>query len=121
MGERWKLLYASNKSQKPVGGVPILGHVTSDIESKLSSRLMRRQSSDSSDSDAPGNYDSARSTEPMSTERAVLNDNITADRSSAAAAENPTESISAIIENSNSSGVSMQPPSIDNTAGSGLW
>ncbi|XP_032674082.1 WASH complex subunit 2 isoform X2 [Odontomachus brunneus] len=103
----------SNK-KKPVGGVSILRHVVaSDIESKLSSRMMRRQSSDSSDSDAPGNYDSARSTEPVSAERAMLNDNI--------AAENPTESISAIIENSNSSGVSMQPPSIDNTAGSGLW
>ncbi|XP_014477098.1 PREDICTED: WASH complex subunit FAM21C [Dinoponera quadriceps] len=108
--------------KKPVGGMSILKHaVASDIENKLSSRMMRRQSSDSSDSsDAPGNYDNIKSTEPVSAERAILDDNIAAELSSAVAAENPTESISPIIENSNSSGVSMQP-SIDNTAGSGLW
>ncbi|EFN80825.1 Protein FAM21C [Harpegnathos saltator] len=109
----------NSTKKKPIGGVSsILRHVAaSDIEGKLSSRMMRRQSSDSSDSDVPGNCDNARSTEPVSAERAVLNDNITADRSLAVAAE----SISAIIENSNSSGVSMQPPSIDNTTESGLW
>lgn len=111
-----------NNLQKPVGGMSILKRaVASDIENKLSSRIMRRQSSDSSDSDAPGNYDSTRSNEPISAERANLNDNITVDRSSAVAAEHSTENISASIENSNSSGVSMQPPSIDNTTGSGLW
>lgn len=112
---RLEMTTEMNKLQKPpVGGVSILGHVpASDIEGKLSSRMMRQRSSDSSDSDALGNYDRARSgAEPASS--AVSSGNVPAP-------ENPAGNVSASIENSNSSGISMQPPSIDNTAGSGLW
>lgn len=99
--------------QKPVGGEWILGNVlASDIESKLSSRIMQRQGSSESDIDAPRNSDSATRSNAEPTTSAITN------RSS----QNPVENISAIIANTtNSSGISMQPPSIDNTAGSGLW
>ncbi|XP_011336352.2 WASH complex subunit 2A isoform X1 [Ooceraea biroi] len=113
----------SNK-KKPAGTVSIFGDaLASDIERKLSSRIMqrRRESSESSDSDAPGNSDSARSN--AEAVRGLLDDNIAVDHSSRiASAENPVQDISAIVENiDNSSGISMRPPSIDNTAGSGLW
>ncbi|XP_011869765.1 PREDICTED: WASH complex subunit FAM21 isoform X2 [Vollenhovia emeryi] len=98
--------------KKPVGGEWIFGNVSaSDIESKLSSRILqRRQESSESDSDAPGNSDSAT----WSNVEAV----------SAATNRSPqvsTETISPIIgiTTANSSGISMQPPGIDNT-GSGL-
>ncbi|XP_036148556.1 WASH complex subunit 2 isoform X2 [Monomorium pharaonis] len=98
--------------KKPVGGEWILGNVlASDIESKLSSRIKQRrqESSESSDSDAPGNSDSATKSNVES---------IATNHSS----QNPAENMSAIIgNNTNSSGISMQQPSIDNTAGSGLW
>lgn len=95
--------------------------LSSDIEGKLSNRIMRQQSSDSFDNDALGGYDSMRSTKPESTERGILNNNIVADRSSVVIVENPVESISVITDNSNSSEISIPPPSMDNTAGSGLW
>ncbi|XP_025989573.1 WASH complex subunit 2 [Solenopsis invicta] len=110
---------STNKTQesskkKPVGGEWILGNVlASDIESKLSSRIMQRrqESSESSDSDVPGNSDSAIRSN-------VESASATMNRSS----QNPAENISAIIGNTtSSSGISTQPLSIDNTAGSGLW
>ncbi|XP_011642849.1 WASH complex subunit 2-like [Pogonomyrmex barbatus] len=100
-----------SKKKPPVGGLSIFGNVTtSDIENKLSSRIKQRrqESSESSDSDAPGNSDSATRSNVESVNRS---------------SQNPTANVSAIIENAttSSSGISMQPPSIDNTAGSGLW
>ncbi|KAG5341719.1 WASC2 protein, partial [Acromyrmex charruanus] len=100
-----------SSKKKPIGGEWILGNVlASDIESKLSSRIMQRrqESSESSDSDAPGNFDSA-------TRSNVESASTTTNHSS----QNPAENLSA-IGNNTSSGVSMQPPSIDITAGSGL-
>ncbi|XP_018344675.1 PREDICTED: WASH complex subunit FAM21-like isoform X2 [Trachymyrmex septentrionalis] len=97
-----------SSKKKPIGGEWILGNVlASDIESKLSSRIMRQESSESSDSDAPGNFDSA-------TRSSVESASTTTNHSS----QNPAENLSA-IGNNTSSGVSMQP-SIDITAGSGL-
>ncbi|XP_018050236.1 PREDICTED: WASH complex subunit FAM21 isoform X2 [Atta colombica] len=100
-----------SSKKKPIGGEWILGNVlASDIESKLSSRIMQRrqESSESSDSDAPGNFDSA-------TRSNVESASTTTNHSS----QNPAENLSAIGSNT-SSGVSMQPPSIDITTGSGL-
>lgn len=81
---------------------------------------MRRQSSDSSDSDIPGNYDRMRSADPTSAERNISSGNLSANNAIAAAVS-PAENISAIIGDNSSSGISMQPPSIDNTPGSDLW
>ncbi|XP_011685940.1 PREDICTED: WASH complex subunit FAM21 isoform X2 [Wasmannia auropunctata] len=101
--------------KKPVGGEWILGNVlASDIESKLSSRIMQRrqESSESSDSDAPGNSDSATRSNIESTTSMATN------RSS----QNPPENISTSAGSiTTSSGISLQPASIDNTAGSNLW
>ncbi|KYN27785.1 PREDICTED: WASH complex subunit FAM21 homolog isoform X2 [Trachymyrmex cornetzi] len=100
-----------SSKKKPIGGEWILGNVlASDIESKLSSRIMQRrqESSESSDSDATGNFDSATRSNIEST-------STTTNHSS----QNPAENLSA-IGNTTSSGVSMQPPSIDITAGSSL-
>ncbi|XP_018314289.1 no child left behind [Mycetomoellerius zeteki] len=100
-----------SSKKKPIGGEWILGNVlASDIESKLSSRIMQRrqESSESSDSDAPENSDSA-------TRSNVESVSTTTNYSS----QNPAENLSA-IGNTTSSGISMQPPSIDITAGSGL-
>lgn len=98
--------------QKPVGGEWILGNVlASDIESKLSSRIMqRRQESSESDSDASRKSDSTARSNIESTS-AVTN----------GSSQNRAENISVVIENATgSSGISMQP-SIDNTIGSDFW
>ncbi|XP_012217073.2 WASH complex subunit 2-like isoform X1 [Linepithema humile] len=102
----------------PVGGVSLLNygfHVASDIsENKLASRIMQRQqeSSDSSDSDAPGNSDStAKSNIGSASAQWNTSSNITA-----------SENVSAVNENSSStSGISIRPTSIDITLPSGLF
>ncbi|XP_072762382.1 no child left behind isoform X2 [Anoplolepis gracilipes] len=97
--------------------------LSSDIESKLSSRIMqRRQESSGSTSDSePGNSDDAtkNNTELASAERDISNDNaaIADRRLQITPAENSAENA---IENTNSSGI-YNSLSIDNTAGSGLW
>lgn len=99
--------------KKPVGGEWILGNVlASDIESKLSSRIMQqRQESSESDSDASRNSDSTPRSNVESTS-AVTNRN----------SQNLAENISVIGNTTSSSGISMQPHSItDSTAGSSLW
>ncbi|XP_070158447.1 no child left behind isoform X3 [Polyergus mexicanus] len=111
----------SNKKESIFGNV-----LSSDIESKLSSRIMQRRqesSGSSSDSDVSGNCDSATKSnaEPASAERDISSDNtaIANRRLQITPAENSAENV--LVENiNNSSGIYMQP-SIDNTVGSGLW
>lgn len=88
--------------------------------------MQRRQESSgsSSDSDVSGNCDSATKSnaEPASVERDISNDNtaIANRRLQITPAENSAENV--LVENiNNSSGIYMQPSSIDNTVGSGLW
>ncbi|KAL0133374.1 hypothetical protein PUN28_000842 [Cardiocondyla obscurior] len=122
-----------SSKKKPVGGAWILGNVlTSDIESKLSSRIMQRrqESSESSDSDARGGSNIAtRSNIESVSNRSSQYDNGAPENDGSAtrsnvesvlSLQNPAN-ISIIIDNNtNSSGISTQPSSINNTLGS-IW
>jgi len=78
----------------------------------------RQESSESSDSDTPRNFDNATTSNAIPVIRGILDD-IAVDRNSRiASAENPVQDISR--ENINrSSGISI-PPSIDDAIGSSL-
>ncbi|XP_076232238.1 PWP1 homolog no child left behind [Calliopsis andreniformis] len=94
--------------KKPVGGVPILGNIlTAAVESKISNRISRTQSSGSSGSNTPANNESNQEFVYDNSRNAISNDNIN-DRSSVAGNESTC-----------TSGISIQPPSIT-TDGSSL-
>ncbi|KAL6431123.1 hypothetical protein ACFW04_007095 [Cataglyphis niger] len=118
---------STNTIQQSSKKESVLGNVlSSDVESKLSNRIMQRRqesSGSSSDSDVSGNCDDAtRSNAGLaSANRDISNDNtaVVNRRLQITPAENSAENV---IENvNNSSGIYMQPSSIDNTVGSSLW
>ncbi|KAG7212754.1 hypothetical protein KM043_013015 [Ampulex compressa] len=91
----YKPVDLSPPSKKVVRGVSILGNVqASDGENNMSSRILRRPSSSTSGSETPTNYENV--------------------------AGNVSENLASTIENTNSSGISIQPPSINNTGGSSI-
>ncbi|CAL7951506.1 unnamed protein product [Xylocopa violacea] len=119
-------LFASSKNQqsskkKPVGGISILGGVlASDVENKLSSRIPRTQSPGSSGSNTPANYESSVNSVSVveHSRNNILNDNISA--RDFIVARNNAENPAVIDESNYSSGISMHPPSINNTGGSSI-
>ncbi|XP_076753674.1 PWP1 homolog no child left behind isoform X2 [Xylocopa sonorina] len=119
-------LFASSKNQqsskkKPVGGISILGGVlNSDVENKLSSRIPRTQSPESSGSNTPANYESSVNSVSVveHSRNNILNDNISA--RDFVVARNNVDNPAVIDESNYSSGISIHPPSINNTGGSSI-
>ncbi|CAK9831419.1 WASH complex subunit 2, partial [Anthophora retusa] len=120
-------LFGSSKNQpsnkkKSVGDVPILGNMLiSDVENKLSNKILRTQSFGSSGNNTPANYESGATSEPMydHSRNIISNDNIH-ERSSTEAARNNAENLDVANESSYSSGISIHPSSINNTGGSSI-
>ncbi|CAK9816256.1 WASH complex subunit 2 [Anthophora quadrimaculata] len=120
-------LFGSSKNQLPnkkksVGDVPILGNMLiSDVENKLSNKILRTQSFGSSGNNTPANYESGATSEPMydHSRNIISNDNIH-ERSSTEAARNNAENLDVANESSYSSGISIHPSSINNTGGSSI-
>lgn len=99
--------------QKPAGDLLIIGGVlTSSIENALSSKIPRRQSSDSSSSDTEPNYEVAFNNEPLFEDNSLQ---VVRDQSSIARAGN-SGNWNVNLENSeNSSGISIKRHSISST------
>ncbi|XP_033223849.1 WASH complex subunit 2C isoform X2 [Belonocnema kinseyi] len=103
--------------KKPIGGISVFGGV--DISSKLPNKIFRQSSSDSSSSETASYSNTQSSATNSGTHNAVLNDNIP-DSSSIVAASNDSHSNRDLGNSTNSSGISIQPSSINNTDGSSL-
>ncbi|XP_048266620.1 WASH complex subunit 2 isoform X2 [Bombus terrestris] len=120
-------LFGSSKHQqlnkkKPGGEVSIFGNIlTSEIESKLSRRISRTQSSGSSGSNTPANYEISASNESAldRSRNVILNNNIN-EQDSIVTARNNAENSNLVNESSYSSGISIHPSSINNTGGSSI-
>ncbi|XP_033335411.2 PWP1 homolog no child left behind isoform X2 [Megalopta genalis] len=114
-------LFGSSKNpvqnKKPVGGVSILGNIsTSDMKNKLSNRIMRTESSESSGSDTPPRREASQESARRNSRNTLSNDNNVNDWSSIVSGMNNAENVAGAYSNS-SSGISIQPPSINNTEG----
>lgn len=118
-------LFGSSKNsqlnkKKPVEGVPIFGNIlTSEIESKLSRRISRTQSSGSSGSNTSANYEISNESILDRSRNTISNNNIN-ERDSIVIARNNTENSGIVTESTYSSGISIHPPSINNTGGSSI-
>ncbi|KOC64228.1 WASH complex subunit FAM21, partial [Habropoda laboriosa] len=106
--------------EKPEGGVSKLGNIlTSDFENKLSNILQSHSELfGSSGNNTSGNYKSGVSSEPVHdhSRYTISNDNIN-ERGSIETARNTLESLDIANE---TSGISIHPPSINNTGGSSI-
>ncbi|XP_043499650.1 WASH complex subunit 2 [Polistes fuscatus] len=102
-----------NNKKKSAGDLLIIGGVlTSSIENALSSKIPRRQSSDSSSSDTDPNYEVAFNNEPLFENNSLQ---VVRDQSSIARAGN-SGNWNVNLENSeNSSGISIKRHSISST------
>lgn len=101
-------------------GVPIFGNIlTSEIESKLSRRISQTESPGSSGSNASANYEISNESILDRSRNTILNNNIN-ERDSIVIARNNTENSGIVTESSYSSGISIHPPSINNTGGSSI-
>ncbi|XP_012136057.1 uncharacterized protein LOC100881233 isoform X2 [Megachile rotundata] len=108
----------SQSKQKSVGGDSIRGNIlTSEIENELSSKISRTPSSGSTGSNTSMKYENSTNNDPMHdrSRNVVSNDNVS-ERDSLVIARNNAENIFT-DESNNSSGISIQPWSINNTGG----
>lgn len=119
-------LFGSSKNQpsnkiKPVGA-SIRGNISaSDIQNKLSNKIPRTQSSGSSGSDTPSNYENGREPSRDQSRNIISNNNNNInDRSSIVIARNNAENLTTTNESSSSSGISIHPTSINITGGSSM-
>ncbi|XP_078050380.1 PWP1 homolog no child left behind isoform X2 [Augochlora pura] len=111
-------LFGSSKNpvqnKKPAGGVSILGNIlTSDMKNKLSSRIMRTESSESSGSNTPQRREASQESAREGSRNTLPNDNNVNDWSSIVSGMNNAENVTGSYSN-NSSGISIQPPSVNN-------
>ncbi|XP_031827496.1 PWP1 homolog no child left behind isoform X2 [Nomia melanderi] len=122
-------LFGSSKNptidkKKPMGEVSILGDIiTSDMKNKLSNRIMRTQSSESSGSDTPPKHEGSQKfsrDDSWNTISKISNDNNVDDWSPIVMGVNNAENLAAPYESSNSSGISINPPSVNNTKASSI-
>lgn len=98
-------------------GISISGNsLTSNVETKLSNRILRNHSSGSSGSNTSVNYENNISNESVRdhSRNTVSNDNIND------FIVNNVENSAMFNESNYSSGISIYPPSINNTGGSSL-
>ncbi|XP_053971429.1 WASH complex subunit 2 [Hylaeus volcanicus] len=115
-------LFGPSKNQPPnkikPAGVSILGNIlSSSIESKLANKISRIQSSESSGSDIPGNFDDSQVSVDDNSRNTISNNNNINNQSSIMARNN-AGNLTGHIESSTSSGISIRPSSINNTGGS---
>ncbi|XP_076278814.1 PWP1 homolog no child left behind [Lasioglossum baleicum] len=116
-------LFGSSKnsvqSKRPAGGVSILGNIlTSDMKNKLSSRMMRSQSSESSGSDTPPRRENSQESMRENSRNTVSNENNVNEWSPIVMGMNITGIMPAPYDGNSSSGISIHPPSINITEGS---
>ncbi|XP_076642805.1 PWP1 homolog no child left behind isoform X2 [Halictus rubicundus] len=118
-------LFGSSKtrvqSKKPAGGVSILGNIlTSDMKNKLSNRMMRTQSSESSGSDTPPRRENDQESMRENSRNTLSNENNDNEWSPILMGMNNAGNIPAPYDSNNSSGISIHPPSINITEGSSI-
>ncbi|XP_017889320.1 WASH complex subunit 2 isoform X2 [Ceratina calcarata] len=112
-------LFGSSKNQqstkkKPVGGIPVLRNIlTSDVQSKTTNRVSLAQSPESSGNNMPENEKSNANNVPTLDQSRynILNDN-----TQGSSIIYPAD----VNESSYSSGISIHPPSVNNTGGSSI-
>ena len=104
--------------QKPIGGISVFGDVDI-LSSKLPNKIFRQSSSDSSSSETASYSNTQSNVINSGAQNAVPNDNLP-DSSSIVAASSASHSNRNLGNSTNSSGISIQPSSINNTDGSSL-